>query len=93
MKSNKDDSLIHLCPIFDTDYIEYGGRISKWSDPNYDYADCSCGCKYFIPLYDEKYKEANLDFGVCTNKKSKRCGSLTFEHQAGFGCFQAEKIR
>ena len=27
------------------------------------------------------------------NKRSKRCGLLTFEHQAGYGCFEIEKLR
>lgn len=92
MKTNRDQSLLDLCKILDTDYIDYGGKISR-ADPSYNYNDCSCGCMHFIPLYNEKYKDADMDFGVCTNKKSKRCGLLTFEHQAGFGCFEVEKLR
>jgi hypothetical protein len=93
MKTNRDQSLLDLCKVLDTDYIDYGGRISRWADSSYNYNDCSCGCKYFIPLYNEKYRDADMDFGVCTNKKSKRCGLLTFEKQAGYGCFEIEKLR
>jgi len=91
MKTNRDQSLLDLCKILDTDYIDYGGKISRWVD-TYNRNDCSCGCKHFIPLYNEKYKDADMDFGVCANKKSKRCGLLTFEHQAGFGCFEVENL-
>jgi len=90
---NETNNLLDFCKILDTDYIDYGGRISRWADPSYDYLDCSNGCKYFIPLYDEKHRDANMDFGVCTNKKSKRCGLLTHENQAGYGCFEVEKLR
>ena len=92
MKSHKNNSLLDICKILDTDYINYGGKISR-ADPDADYNDCSCGCNYFIPLYNEKYRDADMDYGVCTNKKSKRCGLLTFEHQAGYGCFEVEKLR
>lgn len=93
MKSKKDNDLLDACKLLDTDYIDYGGKISRWADSNRDYMDCSCGCKYFIPLYNEKDHDADLDFGVCINKKSKRYGLLTFEHQAGYGCFEIEKIK
>lgn len=93
MKSKKDDPLLKACKILDTDYSDYGGKITRWLDPDLNYPDCSCGCKYFIPLYNEKEKDADLDFGVCINKKSKRYGLLTFEHQAGFGCFEVEKLK
>lgn len=86
----RKNKLIELCKILETDYIEYGGKITRWLDPDYDYRDCSCGCKFFIPLYDEKNKGRSFDYGVCTNPKSKRCGLLTFEHQAGYGCFKSE---
>ena len=87
------ENLKKACKILDTDYIDYGGKISRWVDPTADYNDCSCGCKHFVPLYDEKYKGPSIDFGVCTNAKSRRYGLLTFEHQAGYGCFELEKIK
>jgi len=89
----KDDSLLNLCKVLDTDYIDYGGKITRWLDPDAEYNDCSDGCKHFIPLYNESYKGADLDFGVCTNPKSKRCGLLTNERQAGYGCFEIEKLK
>ena len=94
MKEKKpSNTLLDICKVLDTDYIDYGGKITRWLDPDADYNDCCDGCKHFIPLYDESYKGQNLDFGVCTNKKSKRCGLLTFEHQAGYGCFEIEKLK
>ena len=93
MKSNEDFNLLNICKILDTDYQDYGGKISRWIDPDSDYNDCSGGCKHFVPLYNEKHRDADLNYGVCVNKKSKRCGLLTFEHQAGYGCFELEKIR
>jgi hypothetical protein len=65
--------LLHLvCPRRPTDFTPYGIR-------QRDAADCSCGCKHFVPL------DGNLgaDWGVCTHPRSPRAGLLTFEHQ---GC-------
>lgn len=90
MKSKKDNPLLDACKILDSDYTDYGGKIKRWLDPDMNYADCSCGCKYFNPLYNEKDDGPDMDFGVCLNSKSKRYGLLTFEHQAGFGCFVVE---
>jgi hypothetical protein len=89
----RDLKLLDLCKVLDTDYSDYGGKIRRHSDPDYNYSDCSGGCKHFIPLYNQKYRDADVDFGVCTNKRSKRCGLLTFENQAGYGCFETEKLR
>ena len=88
-----DLNLLDLCKVLDTDYSDHGGKIRRYSDPDYNYNDCSSGCKHFVPLYNQKYRDADFDFGVCTNKRSKRCGLLTFEHQAGYGCFEIEKLR
>ena len=62
-----------------TDYTDYGGKVERWKD-NSDYPDCSCGCKYWIPL--------DSDWGVCNNEHGPRAGLLTWEHQAGYGCFE-----
>jgi hypothetical protein len=92
MKSSKDkNSLLNFCRVFDTDYSDYGGQINRKSKSAFEYSDCSCGCMYFVPLYDAKNKEASLEYGVCINEKSKRCGFLTHENQAGYGCFKVEK--
>jgi len=94
MKDKKpENTLLDFCKVLDSDYIEYGGKITRWLDPDSDHNDCGDGCKHFIPLYNEMYKGAYLDFGVCTNSKSKRCGLLTFEHQGGYGCFEMEKLK
>ena len=94
MKNNKcpKNSLFDACKILHSDYIEYGGKIQKYLDRDYDYADCSCGCKFFKPLHDKESNSEDLDFGVCINKKSNRYGLLTFEHQAGYGCFESDLI-
>lgn len=91
MKKKKQNqiNLFDFCKVLDTDYVEYGGKITR-ADGDYRYLDCSVGCKHFVPLYDKVNKDLNLDYGVCTNLRSKRCGLLTFEHQAGFGCFEME---
>lgn len=65
--------LLHLvCLRRPTDFAPYGLR-------QREAADCSCGCKHFVPL------EGGLgaDWGVCTQPRSPRAGLLTFEHQ---GC-------
>lgn len=69
-----------------TDYKPWG-KVERWKDPEANYPDCSCGCKHFKPLYNEK-TQIDCDYGVCTNPKSARCGLLTFEHQAGKDCFE-----
>lgn len=46
-------------------------------------ADCSCGCRWFHILDGIR----GMDWGVCFNPKSPRCGLLTFEHM---GCEQYE---
>ena len=59
------------------DYEPYGLRIRETT------SDCSCGCRHFMPLEGE----TGMDWGVCKNPKSHRCGLLTFEHM---GCPQFE---
>lgn len=69
-----------------TDYSDYGGDIKRWQDPEQDYPDCSRGCKFFAPLAEP----FSSDWGVCANPEGPRAGLLTWEHQAGFGCFEKE---
>lgn len=76
-----------------TDYLDYGGQIERWKHANLDYPDCSVGCKWFVSLYDEKNDWADCDWGVCTNPHSPRAGLLTWEHQAGFKCFEGNDER
>ena len=72
--------LLKLVKHLDSDFEPYGKR-SREADYG---PDCSCGCRYFVPL------EGNLglDWWVCVNPKSPRCGLLTFEHQ---GCREFEE--
>jgi hypothetical protein len=78
-----DMSFVKVLP---SDYTDYGGEVVRWADRQ-DYPDCSCGCKWFLPLDGE----LGFDYGVCANKKSPRLGLLTFEHQTGKGCFEYDK--
>ena len=86
-KNQLHSHLFNILIRMPSDYSDYGGEIKRWEKENEPYPDCSCGCKYFLPL------EGNLgyDWGVCCNPKSKRVGLLTWEHQAGFYCFEQEK--
>jgi len=65
-----------------TDFEPYGQRNRMNADGVIE-SDCSCNCKHFHVL-----QEMPLDWGVCTNHQSPRCGLLTFEHQ---GCPQYER--
>jgi len=65
----------------ESDYSDYGGNIVRW-ETNDNYPDCSCGCKYFWKL--------DSDWGVCLKQQTPRAGLLTFEHQAGYQCFEKE---
>ena len=69
------DYLLSITFRHDADFWPYG----KLERENYHCSDCSCGCHYFIELRDP----FSGDWGICANRKSHRCGLLTFEHQ---GC-------
>jgi hypothetical protein len=61
----------------DSDFEPYGKRSRKD-----DFGpDCSCGCKFFVPLEGK----LGYDWGVCANTESARAGLLTWEHM---GCKQ-----
>ena len=77
------DPLWKILKVLPTDYTDYGGECVRWESMDKAYPDCSCGCKFFHELDGEK----GSDWGVCTNPKSPRAGLLTWEHQAGEGCF------
>ena len=74
------DHLWTLCRKLPSDFAPYGERDRDTAEPS---ADCSCGCRHFIPLAGE----LGYDWGICSNAKSPRAGPLTFEHQ---GCPQFE---
>jgi len=77
-------NLFECLKILPSDYEEYGGTIKRWEKTELNYPDCSSGCKYFVPLIDP----FQFDWGVCANPNSPRKGLLTWEHQAGFKCFE-----
>ena len=65
-----------------SDFEPYGSR-----DRDEDWEpDCSCGCKYFLPLEGQ----LGMDWGVCANPASPRASLLTFEHQ-GCKAFEADE--
>jgi hypothetical protein len=85
-----NDTLWSVVRILPTDYSDYGGSIPRWQDPTRTYPDCSTGCRWWRPLYSELQHGADGDWGVCTNADSPRAGLLTWEHQAGDGCWECE---
>lgn len=72
-------------PILPTDYRGYGGEIERWGKSTDIHPDCSCGCRYALFL------EGSGDWLVCANPDSPRLGMLTWEHQAGAGCYVPEE--
>ena len=77
-----DWSIVKVLP---TDYTDYGGAVERWKDGD-DYPDCSSGCCYFLPLEGA----LGSDWGVCSKPGAPRQGLLTWEHQTGRGCFEAD---
>lgn len=73
--------LLEIVQRLPSDFEPYGGRSREddWGP------DCSCGCKYFLPLEGQ----LGMDWGVCANPASPRAGLLTFEHQ-GCKAFEAD---
>jgi hypothetical protein len=92
MKSNKriitHAHLLDLASQLPTDYSDFGGKVERWSDAGKSYPDCSMGCKWAAWLEPP----LGLDWCVCASPKGPRRGLLTFEHQAGDGCFE-ETVR
>lgn len=72
----KHDDLTQIYKRLPEDYEPYGLA------PR-DYGDCSSGCRFFVPLEGK----LGMDWGICANPSSHRCGLLTFEHQ---GCKHIE---
>jgi hypothetical protein len=82
------ETLFTLLKHLPTDYTDYGGEIERWADVKENYPDCSCGCRYFLPLEGA----LGSDWGVCGKLGAPRAGLLTFEHQAGHGCFEYDEL-
>lgn len=84
--SELHNELMHVVVRLNSDYYPFG-LVDRWKDEEQSYPDCSMGCKHFKTLSGE----LGADWGVCTNRNSKRFGFLTFEHQAGKDCFEADE--
>lgn len=78
--------LLSIVRRLPTDYADYGGQVVRWADDNASYPDCSCGCRWAEWLKDE----LGSDWCVCTKSEAPRAGLLTFEHMAGYDCFEAD---
>lgn len=79
MTDPRHDALLEVVKKLPSDFAPFGerSRDEDWSP------DCSCGCRWYVRLEPG----LQLDWGVCRNPASPRCGLLTFEHQ---GCRQFE---
>lgn len=78
------EELMHVVVRLPSDYYPYG-LVDRWNDEKESYPDCSMGCKHYKTLSGE----LGADWGVCINRQSRRFGFLTFEHQAGYNCFES----
>ena len=74
------DAIWQVVRILPTDYSDYGGEVRRWARADQDYPDCASGCRHWWAL--------DSDWGVCRNPDSDRAGLLTWEHQAGYDCFE-----
>jgi hypothetical protein len=88
--SKRSDKLWAALRVLPSDYQDFGGGVERWKDSNKNYSDCSGGCRWWVPRHDEEGDHYDYDWGVCTKPNAPRTGLLTWEHQAGFECFEAE---
>lgn len=82
------DPLWQVVKILPTDYTDYGGEIERWAAAEKNYPDCSSGCRHYRRLHSQYEDVADADWGVCANPESPRAGLLTWEHQAGYECWE-----
>jgi len=86
------DPLWKIVKILPTDYKDYGGEVERWANDLKDYPDCSSGCRHYRRLTSlSESGVEDADWGVCTNVRSQRAGLLTFEHQAGYDCWESDE--
>ena len=83
-----NDPLWKIVRILPTDYTDYVGKVERWKYSEEHYPDCSSGCRHYRRLHSEHQGIEDADWGVCTNHLGPRAGLLTWEHQAGFGCWE-----
>jgi len=79
MSDPRHQALLEIVKKLPSDFEPWGER-SRDDDFG---PDCSAGCRWYVRLE----RRLQLDWGVCRNTTSPRCGLLTFEHQ---GCRQFE---
>ena len=87
----RQTALLRACAVMPTDYTDYGGDAVRWDTDDKMDSDCSSGCRWWCALSSHKANgqvERDHDWGVCANPCSPRRGLLTWEHQAGRGCFE-----
>lgn len=75
------DHLLQITKKLPTDWKPWGEVDRDSPDNGFD-GDCSC-CLHAVALEDP----FGGDWVVCANQGSPRAGLMTFEHQAGHGCY------
>lgn len=79
MTDPRHEALVEIVKKLPSDFEPWGVR----SREDHYGGDCSSGCRWYVRLEPS----LQLDWGICRNPASPRCGLLTFEHQ---GCRQFE---
>ncbi len=74
--------LYQIRTVLPTDFAAHGGTVDRDEE-----SDCGCGCRHAIPLRGQ----LGADWVLCANADGPRFGMVTFEHQAGAGCFEGKK--
>jgi hypothetical protein len=82
MAASEHEQLKQIVRRLPENYAPYGNMAVAQRDP---WVDCSRGCRWYRKLAGP----LGVDWGVCTNPWSHRCGLLTFEHQ---GCLHFEAV-
>lgn len=72
--------------VLPSDWQDYGGTEERWAIGRMDNGDCSSGCMWARWLAGP----LGSDWCVCARPDGPRFGLLTFEHQAGAGCFETK---
>jgi len=75
-----NNHFLNILIRLDTDYTDYGGKVVRYSDVESNFPDCASGCRWFNRIDD--------DYGICTKPNAPRAGMLTYQHQAGYGCYE-----
>lgn len=84
------DPIWNVITVLPTDYSDYGGKVIRWKNEHDSYPDCSCDCRHYRRIMHDN--EIDTDWGVCWNELSPRFGLLTWEHQAGYKCYETQDL-